>query len=197
MIKKFIVFIFVPICILSCVLQENCYSNTNLKIGVVDISKVFKEYLKRKDLDIRLKDLEKEYESTVKDKQNSLVKLAEEIELLDMGSKVRKKKEELLQKKSIDLEVYTKFAEQSLLEKYKEYFEEIYIDVKNEVKKYGSDHGFDLIFKNEEPEIKSNEINDLQFKIGIKSVLYYSNAVDITIQIIKKINGRYSSNIKR
>ncbi|MGR3218748.1 MAG: hypothetical protein ACUZ8H_02880, partial [Candidatus Anammoxibacter sp.] len=83
------------------------------------------------------------------------------------------------------------------LRKYKEYFESIYIDVSKAVETYGEKNGFGLVLKKEKPELKSSEIRDLQFKIGINTVLYYSSAVDITPQIIKDINKSYVANRKK
>ena len=107
------------------------------------------------------------------------------------------RKEDAIQEKSIDIEVYAKFAEQNLLQKYKEYFESIYIDVSKAVETYGEKNSFSLVLKKEKPELKSREISDLQFKIGINTVLYYSSAVDITPQIIKNINESYAASVKK
>ena len=182
---------------LSVVLITNSYGLGELKIGVVNLSSVFEKYTKREEFDKQLKALEKGYEKTVNEKRETIMMLREEAGLLDMGSESRNKKEEEIQKRSIDMEVFAKFAEQNLLKKYKEYFEDIYVDVTKEVKIFAKENNYDLIFKNEEPELISKEISDLQFKIGIKSVLYYSDAVDITPQIIEIINKRYSSNGKK
>ncbi|MGR3318964.1 MAG: OmpH family outer membrane protein [Candidatus Anammoxibacter sp.] len=197
MVKKFILLTFVFGIILHFVLPVSGYCNTELKIGVVDISAVFDKYLKRIAFDKQLKDTEKHYEKDIDIKRNAIMLLKEEVELLDMGSKTRMEKEDAIREKSIEIEVYAKFAEQNLLQKYKECFQIIYIDVCKAVETYGEKNSFELVLKKEKPELKSNEISDLQFKIGINTVLYYSNAVDITPQIIKNINKSYSANVKK
>lgn len=197
MIKNFLILTFVFGILAPVILPKNGYSNTELKIGVVDLSSIFEQYTKRKTFDKDLKEIEKRHENAINEKRQTITLLKEEAELLDLGSESRRKKEDAIQEKSIELEVYAKFAEQNLLKKYRDYFETIYKDVSNEVQRYGKENGFDLIFKNEEPELKSGEITDLQFKIGIKSVLYYSDAVNITPQIIKKINETYSAKEKK
>lgn len=197
MVRKYVILAFVSGLVLTSVLIKDSCGFTDLKIGVVDISSVFEQYSKRKVFDKQLKDIEKRHEDVINGKKNSILLLKEEIELLDMGSDAREKKEDAAMSKSIELEVYTNIAEQSLLKKYKECFQTIYIDVCNEVERYGKENSFDIILKNEEPELKSNEISDLQFKIGIKTVLYYSKAVDITPQIIKNMNRDYSLKAKK
>ncbi|MCP5004095.1 MAG: OmpH family outer membrane protein [Planctomycetes bacterium] len=162
-----------------------------LKIGVVDISGVFEKYDRRKDLDNNLKELEKELQNEINQKKKEMINLDEETQLLDLGSESRKKNEELLERKGIELEGFAKFAERQILKRYREFFESIYDIVVREVEGIGKKEGFDLIIKKEEPELKSGQMSDLQFKIGIRTVLYHSKSVDITTRVIGNLNASY------
>ncbi len=163
----------------------------SFKIGVVDISGVFEKYEKRKDLDQELKDLEKQFQNEINKKRKDIINLDEETQLLDLGSESRRKNEELLERRNVELEGYAKFAERKLLRRYKDFFENIYDTVVKEVEAIGIREGFDLIIKKEEPELKSGQISDLQFKIGIRTVLYHSKAVDVTSKVIESLNTNY------
>ncbi len=163
----------------------------SFKIGVVDISGVFEKYEKRKDLDQELKDLEKKFQNEINEKRKEIINLDEETQLLDLGSESRRKNVDLLERKNVELEGYAKYAERQLLRRYKEFFETIYDTVVKEVEAIGIKEGFDLIIKKEEPELKSGQISDLQFKIGIRTVLYHSKAVDVTSKVIESLNANY------
>lgn len=165
----------------------------NLKVGVVDLNSVFEKYEKRKTYDAQLKEQEKQYQKIVTDKKKELVSLSEKIQLLDLGSEARKKDEETFDKKNMELESYAKFAEKSLVKKYKEYFESLYTEVCKEVEDIGKREQYDLIIKKEEPELQSGGISELQFKVGIKAVLYHSNEVDITSRVIDDLNKKHSA----
>ncbi|ODS33215.1 MAG: hypothetical protein SCARUB_01695 [Candidatus Scalindua rubra] len=162
-----------------------------LKIGIVDISGVFEKYEKRKDLDQELKNLEKEFQNEINKKRKEIIDLDEETQLLDLGSESRRKNEDSLERKNVELEGYAKFAERQLLRRYKDFFEKIYDEVVKEVEIIGKKENYDLIIKKEEPELKSGQISDLQFKIGIRTVLYHSKAVNITSKVIEDLNARY------
>ena len=162
------------------------------KIGIVDISGVFEKYEKRKDLDQGLKDLEKGFQDEINTKRKEMIDLDEETQLLDLGSETRSKNEDMLERKSVELEGYAKFAERQLLKRYKTFFEQIYSEVVKMVEEIGEEESYDLIIKKEEPELKSGQISDLQFKIGIRTVLYHSKSVDITASIIEHLNSKYS-----
>ena len=92
----------------------------------------------------------------------------------------------------MELESYAKFAEKSLVKKYKEYFESLYSEVCKEIEGIGKREQYDLIIKKEEPELQGGGISELQFKVGIKTVLYHSDSVDITNQVIDTLNKKYS-----
>ena len=164
----------------------------DFKIGVVDIGGVFEKYQKRIDLDQKLKEREKEFQDEINKKRKELIDLDEETQLLDLGSESRGNNENLLERKTAELEGYAKFAERQLLKKYKSFFENIYQEVVLKVEEIGKQNNFDLIIKKEEPELKSGEISDLQFKIGIRTVLYHSESVNITLDIIDSLNASYS-----
>lgn len=171
-------------------------SPKNLKIGVVDLNGVFEKYEKRKKFDAQLKEQETQYQKVINDKKKELVSLNEKIQLLDLGSEARKKDEETFEKKNMELESYAKFAEKSLMKKYKDYFENLYSEVCKEIEDIGKREQYDLIIKQEEPELQGGGISELQFKVGIKTVLYHSSGVDITKQVIDNINKKYSEGNK-
>ena len=187
-------------CLEFVLLASLIYTNINIanaeaedfKIGIVDIGNVFEKYQKRIDLDQELKEQEKEFQDEVNKKRKEIIDLDEETQLLDLGSESRSNNENLMERKNVELEGYAKFAERQLLKKNKDFFENIYQEVVQKVEKIGEQEGFDLIIKNEEADLKSNEISDLQFKIGIRTVLYHSDSVDITFDVVDILNASYS-----
>jgi Outer membrane protein len=194
-------FVRVPVmCLAFALLASLMCTNINLanaeaedfKIGIVDISSVFEKYQKRIDLDQELKEQEKGFQDEINKKRKEIIDLDEETQLLDLGSESRSSNENLLERKSVELEGYAKFAERQLLKKYKDFFENIYQEVIKKVEEIGIQEGFDLIIKKEESNLKSGEISDLQFKIGIRTVLYHSDSVDITSDVIDTLNASYS-----
>jgi Skp family chaperone for outer membrane proteins len=194
-------FVRMPImCLAFALLASFTYINVNLanaeaedfKIGVVDISGVFEKYQKRIDLDQELKEQEQGFQDEINKKRKEIIDLDEETQLLDLGSESRSKNENLMERKNVELEGYAKFAERQLLKKYKDFFENIYQEVVLKVEEIGKQNNFDLIIKKEEPELKSGQISDLQFKIGIRTVLYHSESVNITLDVIDSLNASYS-----
>ena len=164
----------------------------DFKIGIVDIGSVFEKYQKRIDLDQELKEQEEGFQDEVNKKRKEIIDLDEETQLLDLGSENRGINENLMERKNVELEGYAKFAERQLLKKYKDFFENIYQEVVQKVEEIGEQEAFDIIIKKEEADLKSAKISDLQFKIGIRTVLYHSDSVDITLGVVEALNASYS-----
>ena len=162
-----------------------------LKIGVVDINKIFDKFEKRKDLDQQLKDMEVEYKDEIESKKKAMIDLSEETQLLDLGSEKRNKNMETLERKNVELEGYAKLAEKQLTKRYKDAFEKIYEEITKEVDAFGKENNYSLIIKKEDSDLQTNQISDLQFKIGIRTVLYNSNRVDVTANITDRLNASY------
>lgn len=167
-----------------------------LKIGIVDINTIFNKYTRRIDLDQQLKEMETNFKAEIEKKKKVMINLNEETQLLDMGSDSRNKNMEVLEKKNVELEGYAKFSEKQLMKKYRESFESVYGEIVKEVDSFGKENNYSLIIKKEEPDLKNSELSDLQFKIGIRTVLYNSKAIDATSNIIERLNARYQKEKK-
>jgi Skp family chaperone for outer membrane proteins len=167
-----------------------------LKIGIVDINDIFDNYEKRKDLDQQLKDMEVEFKDELESKKKVMIDLNEETQLLDLGSEQRNKNMETLERKNVELEGYAKLAERQLTKRYKNAFEKIYEEISKEVDAFGKENNYSLIIKKEKSDLQSNQISDLQFKIGIRTVLYSSSRIEVTSNITDRLNTRYKSEKK-
>ena len=162
------------------------------KIGIVDISGVFDTYEKKADLAQDLQDRENAFKDELNKKKNEIIDLREETQLLDLGSETRRKNEDMLELKNVEFEGYAQLSQRQVIKGYKNLVEQIYGEIVKKVEEIGESEGYDLIIKKEEPELNSGQIADLQFKIGIRTVLYHSKAVDITAIVIEHLNAEYS-----
>ena len=185
------IFVFSIVSIVAFSSMQQDVKAEGLKVGVVDINEIFDKSAKRIDLDQQLKDTEAEFKKEIESKKKIMIDLNEETQLLDLGSESRNANIEILEKKNVELEGYAKFAENQLTKKYKNAFEVIYEEIIKEVDSFGKEGNYSIIIKKEKPNLQSNQLSDLQFKIGIRTVLYNSSAIDITQALTDRINARY------
>ncbi|MFQ5956469.1 MAG: OmpH family outer membrane protein [Candidatus Brocadiales bacterium] len=166
-------------------------SAQDLKIGVVNLNQVFENYDKRADLEESFKDLRVQEEDILREKQDSLISLREEIQLLERGSEARKELETELEKKVLYLQLEEEVASKNLGAKEKEFYEELYRDISATIEEIGREEEFDLILKKEVIEAKSADLLELRLKIGMGTVLFYSDVIDITDMVTNYLNEKY------
>ncbi|HLG29295.1 MAG TPA: OmpH family outer membrane protein [Candidatus Brocadiales bacterium] len=176
--------------------KEAARDASQLKIGVVNINQVLDKYEKRKDLEKQFLAFRTQAEQQLRQKQGEIKSLREEIQLLDMGSESRRKNEEAIEKKMLYQQLEEKMAETNLSRKEKEFFEELYQDVCREIENLGKKEKFDIILKKEDLELKSADILELRLKIGIGTVLFYSDALDVTAKVVETLNSHHSKQIE-
>lgn len=163
----------------------------DMKVGVVNLNKVFDQYDKRKELENDFRDIRNRSEEVLKAKQDEAMALRDEIQLLDPGSAARKKKEEDMEKLLLYLQIEDEVARKNLTKAEKEFYEELFQDINAVVEEVGKKEGFDLILKKEDIDTKSADLVELRLKIGIGTVLYFSNALDVTDKVVESLNRRY------
>lgn len=165
------------------------------KIGVVNISKVFDNYKKKRVLEEDLRVTREQKSRVLREKDKEIKRLADEIKMLELGSDVRKKREAEFEKKQVEFRSFTEVTSAALGDRKREITEKLYLEIAAAVEEYGRSNGFDLIIKWENVEIKSDNMEELLYKINQKTVLYAAETVDITQQIIDMVNNKYSKEI--
>jgi len=142
----------------------------NLKIGYVDIFKVFNQYKKTQDYDKILENERNEKEKLLEEKKEEIKKMQEKLSLL--SKKEQEKQRAQITKKA---EEYRKMERQFFLDLKRERDEkmrEIIEDINRVVKEYGEKNGYKFIFNK-------------------GAVLYAEEGTDLTQTILKIMNQNY------
>lgn len=142
----------------------------DLKIGYVDIFKVFNDYEKTKDYDKNLETNKKVAEDKLEKKREVIEKLQSKLSLLKEDEKA--KEEEKLSKEVQEYRDLEREAFTDIKKERDDKMKDIVEDIDKIVKDYAKDNGFDLV-------VNSN------------SVLYGVKAMDITDEVLKISNKKY------
>lgn len=165
--RKIVGFLIVLIIMVS--FSSTCFSK-DLKIGYVDIFKVFNDYEKTKEYDEKLEVRKTAAEEKLEVKKEIIEKLQNKLGLLKDSQKVKeeaKLEKEINEYRDLEREVFTDIKKERD-DKMKDIIEDINIIIKDYAKK----NGFDLI-------------------LNANTVLYGSKSMDITDQILKISNKNY------
>jgi len=192
--KKMTVGLAVAVIVCGCF--SPCVSARPLKVGIVRIGAVFEKYAKRTDLDKRRRAERQKRLDILREKEKEVRRLTDEVKLFDLGIAGRRKAEDKLEQKGIELETYRKHIAKAGVRQYMEYTKELYDEIRAAVDRYAKRAGYDLVLKVGEREVNADSINMLMLKMEISTVLYHSEALDITDQIIKILNVGYGKDIE-
>jgi len=149
--------------------SSTCFSE-DLKIGYVDIFKVFNDYEKTKEYDEKLEAKKKGVEKKLEKKKETIERLQGKLDLLKEGK--RAKEEEKLNKELKEYRDLEREAFTDIKKERDERMKDIVEDIDVIVKDYAKKNGFRLI-------VNSNV------------VLYGAKAMDVTDEILKISNKKY------
>ncbi len=168
--KRFVVFIF--ICLILFAIPGLAFSESQGKIGYIDLSRSFDEYQKTKDFD---KELEAKGDMKQKARENvvqEIRKMREELEL--MNKNAREKKEADIEAKIKSLQDFDQEAKTDLTKERDNMVKDILKEMSDVIKEYGKKNGYSII------------VND-------RVLLYGDSGIDLTNEIVKILNDKYKA----
>jgi len=165
------------------------------RIAAINVAKVFANYKKTQDLDRDLRASREQKQQVADEKRNEVTKLRESIALLEIGTEERKKKEEELWKKEVDLEAFRKVTERGLAERHRDTTEKLYGEIVKAIEDYCREQKLDLVVKVDDTPLTSQTVDELLFKINQRKFLYCSPKLDITDAVLNRLNKGYSKEV--
>lgn len=149
------------------------FASGPVKIGYVDLQKALNESEAGKEAKAAFNKRVEELQKTLDEKQNELKKLQEEMEKQKglLTSEAKTEKEKVYQQKIKDVQRFAKDSQEELQQKDSEFTRKILKDLREIIKKIGTDDGYTLIIEK-----------------GEAFVLYAAEGVEITEKVIKAYN---------
>ncbi len=145
------------------------------KIGVVYLRKAFDSYKKTVEYDQQLMEKRNEIEKKLRDLKTEMDKIKASLEVV--GEKERAKKIQEYRQKERELRTAQLEAMQNIDRDRQKFMKDILSDVKAVINEYAKEHSFDIILNGD-------------------MLLYAGEGYDVTEDIIKILNDRYSKNKK-
>ncbi len=143
-----------------------------LKIGYVNIAKLFDGYQRTKESEQVLEQKGKQKQAELEGRVNDLKKLRQNLELLNDQAKEAKAKE--LDEKSDDFQRMKQRSERELLTERNQIAKDILSDINETVEGFAKSNGFSII-------------------LDQRALLYGQDAYDVTDQVLKIVNDRYAA----
>lgn len=164
--------------------------DAQLKVGVVDVTKVFDSYAKKKELENRMEAEQKRFQEKAKAMQEDLQTFTSNLELFDPGSDERREAEMDLKKRRIEFDAFRLQVRDDLLALQSKSLETLYKSIVDVIDAYAQEKGLDLVFRKDTPHYDrpaKDRVKLVQYEITNNKLVWSSPSLDITDAIIARV----------
>ncbi|KKM91665.1 hypothetical protein LCGC14_1226230 [marine sediment metagenome] len=166
------------------------------RVGVCDVGAIFNGYAKRDDLNAQLEANRKRANAEDKRRAKGIEAVEKVMQELKKGSKQFKDRLKQLEKLTIERSVWRQYAEKAFLAEHRQMMEQLYRELLAAIAQTAKAKGFDVIMYREQVDIASQTTTELYKKIAQRKCLYYNPGVDITQQVLDRLNRQYRAKPK-
>ena len=140
-----------------------------LKVGYVNLAKVFDNYVKTKSLDSNLEKKGKQKESELEGRVNELKAMRQGLELLSEEARETKARE--IEQKADDLQRFRNATTRDLRRERDKIAKDLLLEIQKGLEEYAKANGFSVI-------------------LDAQSLLYGQTALDVTDDVLALLNGK-------
>ena len=158
------------------------------RVAVVDVEAVFDGYVKRDALNAQLEQKRAEAKAVDDARTKKIDTLKKQIEELKEGTREHELRLDQWNKLRIERAVWRKFQEDAFMAEHRRMMEQLYSEILEEVARTGKRTGYDLVLYKETISITSKTTAELYQKIAQRKVLYATEKIDITRQVLSALN---------
>jgi len=174
----------------------------DLKVGVVDLVTVTNNYERTKDASADLQVEQANLKAETDPKVTELEELRLQRDSFNRGTEEWKKLDERLLKKQVELRNWIAIERIKIERRHRDVLLNMYREIADVVERVAKKKALDLVFTKaflEPPQIDVDEsrgLEDLKKRIIGQRVLYPTDTVDLTEEVLKILNAEYKSKAK-
>ena len=163
-------------------------------VAAVDMSRLFDQLTEKEDFDAELNTSRDQLRGEAANKQREAQELQADLDLLAPGTPAYQQKEEELSKKAIENNVWGQFEQAKLNKMAGLRIENLYRKALDAVALIAEESGYDVVIAKEAPpKFQYENLQQLLAKISLRKSLYTSETIDITDQVIQRMNNEYKN----
>ena len=162
------------------------------KTVVVDMVKVMTDTPQTKKLEEQFKRAQEDATRILEEEDKEIQKLKRELETMNEAAPDRWRKEKTYQQRVANAQFNYEWSMKMAMRNYTLGLERVYGAVRGEIRRYAEEQGIDLVLYRTDPiqPLNAGDANDFALKSRLRTVVYASDAIDITAAITKRIQGK-------
>ena len=172
-----------------------------LRIGTVNVVKVFDELDEKVDMNAKLRELEDKRAAQLRQLAEKIRNLEEKAKLLKPDSEEARKTARLLEDAKREFRSQRDATEDHMYNKLFDFTLAIYKKIRQEIEIYAREAGYDIVLRTRDADLGNIDPNirprtrylELNRRIEATTVLYHAPSTDFTEEIIKRLNQKYAA----
>lgn len=160
-------------------------------IAVVNLAQVFDGYRMTKDLEQQFDNRRRAIGDQAENRRFAVEKQLAALQAFDPASRDYAERREELRRMEFEFKVWVSMEEQRLKDEHMGWLRRIYDDVREVVADVARARGIDLILTYDELSPDVPDSLALRREILLKKVLYFNDRVDLTAEVLGRLNERY------
>jgi Skp family chaperone for outer membrane proteins len=165
------------------------------KVVVLDVVRVFNEYMLQKDLSTELQQAQTQLQGTAKDKQARTEAMAAQVDKIDPSDPTYPDRARELLRMQADNKVWFEMTQAAITNELAIWSNRIYQDIVNEAGALSREQGYDVVLYRDEFEAGFDP-EQTKERIRRRKTIWYSPSVDITDAVLQRLNARYANQPK-
>lgn len=160
-------------------------------VGVCNIMQIFSQYQRAKDLTKMLAKKQGAIQAETEKRTKEIEALNTELDSYVAGKAEYNRVKEKIERLSIDLQVWRRIKETSLLREHLRLTKEMYTEVKNAIETVAKQHGITLVLQLEPPSMQARSATEMVNLISRKKILFSDQNLNITPFVLQRLNETY------
>lgn len=161
------------------------------RVAVCDITEIFAEYQRAKDLTEELSQKRNKFEAENTRRQKHLEALSEELGGYQPGSDKYNEVQDNLRRGIVEREVWARMEQQTILGEHLRLTKEMYEEIKTAIGEVAKQQNIDIVIQETDQPIEAQNAQQLIAQIHQRQVLYNAPTIDITEMVLLKVNESY------
>lgn len=166
------------------------------RVVVVDVVKIFNEYMLQQDLTQELKQAQAALQTQASSKQADVEALQKQVEMLDTSDPTYAGRMQELLRMQAEAKVWFETTQMLVTHELGLWSNNIYNDIVKEIGALSKERGYDLVLYREEFDAGGSDPEQVKERIRRRKVVWNSDNVDITATVLQRLNSRYASQPK-
>lgn len=163
------------------------------QIAVVDVARIFEQYKLTQDLESTFEQKRRDLGAEAEKRRESLDQMRRSLAAFDPTSQDYTQRENEMLKAEVEFQVWSTVEEKRLKNEHKQWLRRIYSDTQRVIGDIARSRGYELVLTYDRLMEDAPDSTALRQQILLQKVIYYNEQMDITDEVLTRLNGEYAS----